>query len=66
MGRGTRPSCPTPADSLEATLQKRALLLALFMVTSAFPGDTVTASMPELTEEQTEAFRKQCAAWAEC
>eukprot|EP00667_Euglena_gracilis_P013696 EG_transcript_14153 len=50
---------PTPADSLEATLQKRALLLALFMVTSAFPGDTVTASMPELTEEQTEAFRKQ-------
>jgi hypothetical protein len=50
---------PTPSDPIELELQKRGLLLALFVTTSAFPGEAVTDSLPEdLPEHHADQLRE--------
>ena len=46
-------------DCLEADLQKRALLLALFAATRAIPGEAVTTSLKQdLTESETQLLMR--------
>jgi len=54
---------PTPSDTLEVVLRKRALLLALFITTSAFPGDAVVGGLPDLSDQQTDEFRGRYSAY---
>lgn len=48
-----------PGMAKQQELQKRALLLALFMSTSAFPPESVTDSMPDTTDAETEFVRER-------
>jgi hypothetical protein len=48
---------PVALDPWEKQLQKRALLLALFITTSAFPPETVTASIAEVNDHDTEEVK---------